>query len=213
MEEIKNKLITIVDYGAGNILSIKNMLKKIDYFSIISSDVEEIKKAKFLIIPGVGSFDYGVNNLKKLKLFDVLNHEVLINKTPVLGICLGMQLMCKKSEEGFEKGFEWLDAEVKKFDFEKPVRVPHMGWNTIDIRSNLNFFKNDNEFRKFYFTHSYYVHCNHDNDVVATTNYHKDFVSFFSKDNIYGVQFHPEKSHKYGKEILKTIIDKEFDII
>lgn len=194
-------MIVIVDYGMGNLKSISNMLNKIGAKNEITNQEKQIRKAEKLILPGVGSFDFGIKNIKNLNLFDCLNQKVLIDKTPILGICLGMQLFTKSSEEGKEKGFGWIDAETKKFDIES-LKTPHMGWNTIDIKKKSSLFNNNISERRYYFVHSYYVECNVKEDILASTDYSISFTSMIEKENIYGSQFHPEKSHNFGMEIL-----------
>lgn len=199
-------MLVIVDYGMGNLGSIKNMLKKLGYASIITSDVEIIKSATRLIFPGVGSFDYGMIQIKELGLVDILTHKVLIEKIPVLGICLGMQLMTSKSEEGVLKGLGWIKGKVCKF-VSKSFKIPHMGWNTIHICKKNCLFDEMGDEKRFYFAHSYYVQCEDIEDVLTTTQYAVEFVSSFQKNNIYGVQFHPEKSHKFGMQVLKNFME------
>tara|TARA_B100000927_G_scaffold236323_1_gene196984 strand:+ start:555 stop:1169 length:615 start_codon:yes stop_codon:yes gene_type:complete len=200
-------MIVIVDYELGNPKSIKNMLKKIGYDSIISQSVEDIKNANFLILPGVGNFKKGMNNLKKLNIINSLNHQVLVNKIPVLGICLGMQLMTNFSEEGGVEGLGWVDAEVRKFSFKtNRLKIPHMCWNQVKLKKSFEF--NFPEFPpRFYFVHSFFVSCNVNEDIMSTSYYGIEFVSSFLKDNIIGVQFHPEKSHKFGIEIFKMFLN------
>ena len=204
-------MITIIDYGAGNIGSIQNMIKKMGGKSIISSCPKEISVAKKLILPGVGSFDFGMNNLKKNNLIDVLHNKVIENKTPILGICLGMQLMTLESQEGDLPGLGWINAKVKKFEPpEKKFKIPHMGWNKVKIVKSSKLFSDSSSnqiLRKFYFVHSYYVECFDSKDILGSTNFILDFTSAFEKNNIIGLQFHPEKSHKYGMEIIKNFIN------
>lgn len=198
-------MIGIIDYGAGNIGSILNMFKKVGYKAFIIKSLEDFDKATKLILPGVGSFDYGMNNLEKLGLIEKLKYEVNINKKPILGICLGMQLMTNFSEEGTKNGLGFINATTKKFlPLEKNQKVPHMGWNYVDIKKNTLLSKTLFEKNKFYFVHSYYVECLDENDIFFQTTYINNFVSGFTKDNIYGVQFHPEKSHKYGMQLFKN---------
>lgn len=198
--------IVIVDYGLGNLGSILNMLRYLNIEAEISDNPNTIKDAKKLILPGVGSFDNGINNLKSSGLFDDLNHQVLIEKIPVLGICLGMQLMTSNSEEGKEEGFGWIKAAAKKFDFTPDIglKVPHTGWNRVKvIRPNPIMIGLD-DLSKFYFVHSYYISCSEQDNMVCKTTFGIDFTSVFAKDNIYGCQFHPEKSHKYGMQLLRN---------
>ena len=198
----------IVDNGMGNLGSIVNMIKKIGYKSQYTANIEQIKKAKKLILPGVGSFDKGMSNLANLGLIDVLNKKVLEEKTPILGICLGMQLMTNMSEEGDLAGFGWINAEVKKFSFnDLNLKVPHMGWNTIRAEKESKIFQGFSEEIRAYFVHSYYVKCYQNEDILATTEYGIKFVSACQHDNIYGMQFHPEKSHKFGLKLLKNFIE------
>lgn len=197
-------MIAILDYGMGNLKSIYNMFKKVGIDAIITSDVEEIKKADKYLLPGVGSFDHGITNLKSTAFFEILEQEVLVYKKPILGICLGMQLLTNCSEEGKEKGLGWIDAQTIKFNLEdKNLAIPHMGWNRTYPLETKGIFKNLEE-NRFYFVHSFYVLCNNEENILASTNYGQKFTSSISKNNIYGVQFHPEKSHKFGKQLLKN---------
>ncbi|WP_417328167.1 imidazole glycerol phosphate synthase subunit HisH [Halarcobacter sp.] len=197
-------MIAILDYGIGNLKSIYNMFKKVGVESIITSDIETIIKADKYLLPGVGSFDYGINSLKNANFFEVLEKEILINKKPILGICLGMQLLTNSSEEGKEKGLGWIDAQTIKFDLEdKSLAIPHMGWNKINPTNTNDIFKNLNE-NRFYFVHSYHVVCNDNKNILAMVNYGQEFTCSIYKDNIYGVQFHPEKSHKFGMQLFKN---------
>ena len=194
-------MITIINYGLGNLYSISNMLNKIGVENEVTNDKKQIKKAEKLILPGVGSFDQGVKNIKGLNLFDCLNEKVLIDKTPILGICLGMQLLTNSSEEGEEHGFCWLDAETKKFNHQA-LKIPHMGWNSINIEKPSSMFNHLDKERRYYFVHSYYVECHDEKDILTTTDYGHPFTSMVEKGNIYGAQFHPEKSHTFGIELL-----------
>lgn len=199
-------MITIVDYKVGNLGSIQNMLKKIGTKSVITSDPDQIQNAKKLILPGVGAFDSGIKSLKEHNLWEVLNDKVLNEKTPVLGICLGMQLLCKGSEEGQEAGLGWIDADVKRFrPKEKHIKIPHMGWNYTDMPKESRLFKNMYEEPKFYFVHSYYVSANDDSS-IATTTYEIPFDAALEKGNVLGTQFHPEKSHKFGMKLLENFV-------
>lgn len=199
-------MIIIVDYKMGNLGSIKNMLKKIGVPSLISADPKEIAKASKIILPGVGSFDRAMENINKLNLKKVLDEAVLINKTPILGICLGMQIMTNGSQEGNQAGLSWIDGQCIKFKLEN-LRIPHMGWNYIKIENEIPMSLELTNRSKFYFVHSYYVQLNDKRNLFFSTNYGIEFCSAFHYKNIYGVQFHPEKSHKFGMQFLTNFIN------
>ncbi|RZL50379.1 MAG: imidazole glycerol phosphate synthase subunit HisH [Pedobacter sp.] len=202
-------MIHIIDYGLGNLGSIKNMLKKIGYDSTIIANPDDLKKSTKIILPGVGAFDTGIKNLTDGGWIEPLSKKVLVEKVPTLGICLGMQLMCKNSEEGVLPGLAWVNAEVKKFNFESTsLKIPHMGWNDVFSAKNSKLTQDDFTERRFYFVHSYYVTVANQDQVLFSTNYGSQFNSAFEKDNIIGVQFHPEKSHKFGLSLLKNFIEK-----
>ncbi len=194
-------MILIVNYKLGNLGSIANILRHIGVDSTISSEPADIEKADKLILPGVGSFDQGMENLEKLKLLPVLNKKVLEDRTPVLGICLGMQLMTRGSEEGRRQGLGWIDAETLRFDeaqFNAQLRLPHMGWNQVHPQKTSDLFVPINGEMRFYFVHTYHVVCHKPQDVLTTTHHGYDFVSSYQVKHITGVQFHPEKSHCFG---------------
>ncbi|MBP7477330.1 MAG: imidazole glycerol phosphate synthase subunit HisH [Chitinophagales bacterium] len=201
--------ITIVDYKMGNLGSIQNMLKKLGYKSIVSSDLQCIEDAEKLILPGVGAFDNGMNNIRTLGLEGILKKKILEDKTPILGICLGMQLMTQGSEEGIQKGLGWINARVEKFNFKENnenLRIPHMGWNyTTCLRESALWREMPDETR-FYYVHSYCLKDIHVAHALLTADYGGNFCSGFEQGNILGVQFHPEKSHKFGKQLLKNFI-------
>ena len=201
-------MITIVDYDMGNVGSLANMIKYLGGKSQLTSDPTILEKSQKIIIPGVGAFDEGMQNLQKKSLDTVLKKKALEEKIPIMGICLGMQLMANRSEEGSEKGLCLIDAEFRKFPFEdKKLKVPHMGWNFVTKTKESKIFENTPQENKFYFVHSFY--CFSNNDIaVGKTNYGFDFISMYEKENILGVQFHPEKSHKYGMALLKNFIEK-----
>ena len=200
-------MIVIVDYGMGNLGSILNMLKKIGAPAKISSRPEEMEQADKLILPGVGAFDSGMQQIEAKGLLPVLNRRVLEQGVPVLGICLGMQLLARKSEEGTLPGLGWVEADVKRFKPtpEKPdLKIPHMGWNFADMAKEDPLFAGLEKDPRFYFVHSYYVSCQDPADVLATARHGLDFVAALSRKNIMGTQFHPEKSHKYGMRLLSN---------
>tara|TARA_B100001057_G_scaffold501028_1_gene619804 strand:- start:1077 stop:1706 length:630 start_codon:yes stop_codon:yes gene_type:complete len=204
------KKVSVLDYGMGNIGSILNMLKKIGVESNITSSKLQLQESDYLIIPGIGHFDNAIKKIKKLNIFDALNELALDKKIPILGICLGMQLMTLGSEEGKEKGFGWVNANVLKIDgTKKGIRVPHMGWNKVNIEKKNNLFDIANlPNQRFYFVHSYAVYCDNKEDILTTTNYENTFVSSFHSDNLTGVQFHPEKSHKYGESFFRSYFNE-----
>lgn len=200
------KKITVVDYGMGNIGSLVNMFKYIGIQCTVTNDRNEILSASKLILPGVGNFDKAMENITRLEL-DTTIKEVALMNVPILGICLGMQLLCNRSEEGTMKGLGLIDANVKRI---KPLgpstKVPHMGWNSIKLIKPSPLFEDEDKHR-FYFVHSYYVDCNNPADILATTDYCSEFVSCFSRDNLVGVQFHPEKSHKFGISFFDNFVN------
>lgn len=201
-------MITIIDYGCGNLGSIRNMIRKIGGEAVITSDIEQIRQAKKIILPGVGSFDTGMNNLKQSGFIDILNEKAFTEKIPVLGICLGMQLMTKGSEEGNENGLGWFDAQTLKFRFPKGSanKIPNMGWKHVIQKKESKLFKEMYAEPRFYFVHSYYIESNQAEDVLATSVYGQEYVSAFEKENLCGVQFHPEKSHKFGMKLFTNFL-------
>lgn len=201
--------IHIINYGMGNLHSIQKKLQRLKVDSVISSDISEIKGADKIILPGVGHFQMAMDNIKKLGLLDVLNEVVLIKRKPILGICLGMQLMSNKSEEGNADGLGWIDAEVVKLKVEDSFayKVPHMGWNQISISKSSSLMKGISDGDEFYFVHSYHLVASDKADILNETEYEQKFTSAVEKNNIFGVQYHPEKSHDIGELLLKNFID------
>lgn len=199
-------MIAILDYGIGNILSIANMLKKIGVEAVISSDPIVIKNASKLILPGVGNFDYCMHQLKLAPFFNVLNTMVWEEKVPVLGVCVGCQMLMEKSEEGVKPGLGWLKGSVIKFQGDRlpsNYKVPHMGWTDVKPKVGVPLFENMSEPR-FYFTHSYHLVCSNDENVISTAEYGYQFPAAVADKNILGVQFHPEKSHKFGMQLYRN---------
>ena len=201
--------IVIVDYRTGNSNSIKRTLDRIGSRSIISSQIEDVTEADKIILPGVGHFAKAMANLKELGLQDALNEAVLIKRKAVLGICLGMELMGMTSEEGGTPGLQWLDAEAVRFKISVAARhkVPHMGWNCIQIKKSSALMKGVEDLSEFYFAHSYHLKITDRSDLLNETEYGISFPSAVERNNIFGVQYHPEKSHRAGVQVLKNFIE------
>jgi glutamine amidotransferase len=200
-------MITIIDYGVGNINAFVNVYKRLNIPTKIAKSAFDLVDVHKLILPGVGHFDHAMSELLKSGMLDKLNELVLEKKVPVLGICVGMQLMANSSEEGTFGGLRWIDASVKKFDKDRinlVTPLPHMGWNdVIPVLDNPLFYGLEKD-SLFYFLHSYFIECSNTNNVLAITEYGDKFTSAVYSQNIYGVQFHPEKSHKYGEILLNN---------
>lgn len=195
-------MITIIDYGMGNLRSVQKAFQKLKIPAEISSDPKTIMDAKKLLLPGVGHFLQGVQNLKRSGLIDILNEKVVQHRTPVLGICLGMQLMTNYSEEGDSPGLGWIDAETYRFK-KTGMKIPHMGWNSTVATAGKTIAAGISSADLFYFVHSYYVKCNQESDIAFRTQYvGEEFVSGFQTGNIMGTQFHPEKSYRAGMTVL-----------
>ena len=203
------KIIVVVDYEMGNLGSIVNMLKKIGAKSQVTSDKDLILSADKLILPGVGAFDNGMMKLHDLGLTGILEQAVIVQRKPVLGICLGAQLMTKGSEEGRCPGLGWLDITTRRFRFapERPLKIPHMGWNLVMPTKQSRLFHDMPDPARFYFVHSYYMECNDLDDQLTQTDYGFSFASSYERGNISGVQFHPEKSHKYGIRLMRNFVE------
>jgi glutamine amidotransferase len=199
-------MIVVLNTGCSNIGSILSMCSKLGIEAKSISSYKDIKITDKIILPGVGHYDTGMKALKRLDLIEPLKEKVLYQNVPILGICLGMQLFCNYSEEGNEVGLGLLNAEVLSFKnvIDDKMKIPHMGWNSISIKKESSLFVNSSPTPRFYFVHSYYVNCKEINDILASTNYGIEFTSCFNKSNIFGVQFHPEKSHKYGMNLLSN---------
>lgn len=199
-------MISIINYGMGNVGSVLNMFKRIGVQANIVNTSEEILKAEKILLPGVGAFGNAMNLIDEKGFRNALHVKALEEKIPMLGICLGMQLLTNGSEENKGiAGLGLIDADTIKFDLEdKELKIPHMGWNCIFGSKENEFIKNLPDNPKYYFVHSYHVRCNNLNDELAYCNYGKPFTAMVQKDNIYGAQFHPEKSHKYGMKLLQN---------
>ncbi len=203
-------MVTIIDYGVGNLQSIRNMLKKIGTEAIISSLPDDIDSADKLILPGVGSFEYGMHQILASGFLGNLRQKVIENKTPLLGVCLGAQLLLEGSEEGMPvPGLGWIKGKAVKFDqgrLPANFKIPHMGWNDVQLKKESRLFSGMYPDHRFYFVHSYHMACVQQEDVLAETNYSYNFVSAVERDNVLGVQFHPEKSHKFGMKLYENFI-------
>lgn len=199
-------MITILDYGVGNIGSIYNMLRKIGASAVVTSDVAAIRDASKLILPGIGHFDAVMNTFNRAGIRPAVEEAVLGRQIPILGICVGMQMMMADSEEGTEKGLGWVQGRVRRFDFTKfaaPLRLPHIGWNHVQAAKRHSVIGALPENSRFYFVHSYHAVCDEPADVLLRANYGIDFTAAFAARNMIGVQFHPEKSHRYGMQLLR----------
>jgi len=199
-------MIVIIDYGMGNVGSISNMFYRIGVTARISGDPHDIAAADKLVLPGVGAFDQGMRNLAERGLVDLLRHRVLEEGCPVLGICLGMQLLSESSEEGELPGLGWVPARTVRlaFDAGLGLKIPHMGWNNVQHRPGAPLFSGYDETPRFYFVHSYHVRCRDEADVAGKVHYGLDIHAAISHGHIHGVQFHPEKSHAFGMRLLEN---------
>lgn len=201
-------MIAIVDYGMGNLASILNMCRHLGIAAQITKDPETLARAEKLILPGVGAFDAGMEQLEASGLLPLLNEQVLERSTPVLGICLGMQLLARRSEEGVRPGLGWIAADVVRFKSappgQPPLQVPHMGWSHLVARSNARLLTGLKAESRFYFVHSYHMVCDNPDDVAATTDHGGAITAAVERGHIFGTQFHPEKSHRFGMQLLRN---------
>jgi len=203
-------MISIVNYGLGNIQAFVNIYKKLNIAVALASSPNELITADRIILPGVGAFDWAMTCLNASGMREMLEELVVVKKIPVLGICVGMQMMAKRSDEGVLAGLGWTDAEVKKFDgtsFRQKTHLPHMGWNDVTVRKAEGLFRGLESGARFYFLHSYYFVPNNLDDVLTITDYNGPFASSIRSRNIFGVQFHPEKSHDWGIQLLKNFAE------
>lgn len=202
----------MISFGAGNVGSILNMLKKAGYRGAIAESARDVEAADLIVMPGVGHFDHCAKALRKSGLVEAISARVIGDKVPFLGICVGMQLLGRCSEEGSEPGLGWIDGEVRRFAFPDsiaPRPVPHMGWNSVASKSSEPLLSTDDEDQRFYFAHSYHMICDRPDDVIATANYGYAFCAAVRRGNIAGVQFHPEKSHRFGLRLLKNFCSQQ----
>ena len=198
-------MITLIDYGVGNIFAFQNVYKRLNIPTKIAKRNEDLANAKKLILPGVGSFDYAMAQLNASGMREKLDELVLEKKVPVIGICVGMQMMGNRSDEGKLEGLKWIDSEILKFDqnlIQQRTKLPHMGWNNVAPINNHPLFIGLEKEAIFYFLHSFYFKCKNETESIAVSNYGISFSSAVHRENIYGIQFHPEKSHQYGEKLL-----------
>jgi glutamine amidotransferase len=200
-------MIVIPKLPLGNFASILKVIDKCGgYAELITSPIL-LRKADKIILAGVGAFDYGMTSINSMWR-EELENAVLVRRIPILGICLGMQLMCKSSEEGHLPGLGWIDAKARRFSWSSNLnlKLPHMGWNTVKIVKSNPLLEIGNDEQRFYFVHSYHVVCNNPRDVLATAHYGYDFTAAINHENIFGVQFHPEKSHRFGIQLVSNFL-------
>jgi imidazole glycerol-phosphate synthase subunit HisH len=199
-------MIAIVNYGVGNLASIKNMLKKAGYESVLASDEGTIEKADKIILPGIGAFDHCMQQFNASGLRPLVTKRVMEDKIPLLGICVGLQMLMEASEEGTEPGLGWIAGKTIKFKKENlnGLKIPHMDWTNVQVVKNTLLTENLGEQPRFYFVHSYHVQPKFPEDELMRAHYGYDFTAAVNRENIYGVQFHPEKSHRYGLKILEN---------
>ena len=195
-------MITIVDYGMGNLGSIKNMFKRIGVSTVLAADLEAIEKSDKLVLPGVGNFDQAMKRINSSDLREILDRKALVERIPILGICLGMQLLTQSSEEGTLLGLGWIKAATRRFPKTSKLKVPHMGWNIVSPVRESPISKNLPDEIRFYFVHSFYVQVENEEDSILKAHYGINFDAAIQHGNIFGAQFHPEKSHKFGRQFL-----------
>jgi glutamine amidotransferase len=203
-------MIAIIDYGLGNILAFENIYRRLNISVSVARTADDLVGASKLILPGVGAFDHAMKQLNGSGMRNSIENLVLQRKMPILGVCVGMQMMANSSDEGVLAGLGWINGSVKKFDVLKMptgISLPHMGWNDVKSLPESLLFRSNLEDSRFYFLHSYYFDCRNQYNILATTDYGAEFCSAVFQDNIYGVQFHPEKSHHFGIQLLKNFAD------
>jgi glutamine amidotransferase len=199
-------MIAIVNYGVGNLTSVLNMFRRIGADAVITSDSEIIKKADKLLLPGVGHFDTCINNFNKSGLRNIIEHKIFYEKKSLLGICVGAQMMTRRSEEGIEKGFGWVNADTIRFrlDDQSKFKIPNMGWNDLIQTKKSPLWKHLGEDARFYFAHSYHFNFDNEENITGKARYGYEYPVAYQNDNIYATQFHPEKSHRFGMKVLEN---------
>jgi imidazole glycerol-phosphate synthase subunit HisH len=203
-------MITIIDYGLGNVLAFSNVYKRLNIPVAVGKSAADLQRATKLILPGVGAFDHAMELLQHSGMREALDEMVLARAVPVLGVCVGMQILAASSEEGQSRGLGWIDGHVRKFDvasFRQRTRLPHMGWNDVKPIGPSSLFAGLESDARFYFLHSYYFHCARNENVLAEAEYGTPFTCAVRSNHIFGVQFHPEKSHRYGTRLLKNFAE------
>ena len=199
-------MIVILNYGVGNLGSVQNMLKKAGFESELASDIATVKNAQKVILPGIGAFDHCMQKFNASGLRPMVEQKIMQDKVPLLGICVGLQMLMENSEEGTEPGLGWIAGKTVKFkkDGLGDLKIPHMGWTDVKRSKDSALINNLGDQPRFYFVHSYHVSPDHPEDELLSAHYGYDFTAAINRDNIFGVQFHPEKSHKYGMKILEN---------
>jgi glutamine amidotransferase len=197
-------MLLIIDYGVGNLGSIFNMFKRVGANPVVSDSPDDLLIATKLVLPGVGAFDSVMHRLRNSGLLPHLTHKAQVERVPVLGVCVGMQMLGRGSDEGSESGLGWLDADCRKFRQDIPtLRIPHMGWNYVRPARPHPLIATLPDDARFYFVHSYHMVCQNPSDILLTANYGGEFVAAVQRNNIFGTQFHPEKSHRFGMELYR----------
>jgi imidazole glycerol-phosphate synthase subunit HisH len=196
------------DYGCGNLRSIVRMVEKVEGRIRVVSDPRELRRADRIVVAGVGAFDHGMRGLTDGGWIDELSEAALHRRIPTLGICLGMQLLCRSSDEGDQQGLGWLQASTRRFEIPagSALKVPHMGWNSVRVTRSNALIPGDAGEQRFYFVHSFHVVCDHAQDVLATAHHGYEFAAAVGRDNVFGVQFHPEKSHRFGMALMQRFV-------
>ncbi|MGE0100398.1 MAG: imidazole glycerol phosphate synthase subunit HisH [Hydrogenophaga sp.] len=200
-------MIAIIDYGLGNVQAIANIYKRLELPCMLARQASDLAQASHVVLPGVGAFDWAMSRLEQSGMREALDDAVLQQMKPVLGICVGMQMLARRSDEGSAAGLGWIDAEVKRLDpgpADKPRQLPHMGWNDVNPLSTEGLFAGFEETPRFYFLHSYYFAPNVQDDLLAESDYGSSFACAVRHGHVHGVQFHPEKSHAWGIQLLKN---------